>query len=246
MATKKKRSRPPAKRAAATPSAGGGANPERRERKEEARRAREAERKRDARRAAFRRALIFGAAGLVLLLVLWLIQRAPGARPIPADAVAAASAAGCSGVSKQFDHPSRAHLTAGEDPGYTEHPTTAGPHNPSPLPDQPKVLTSPVDETMAVHSLEHAAVIVYYNVDNGLGQPVVDRLTQLVPTLQNTFLIPYPTLPAKEGLALAAWNQLQTCPPNLTPTHAATIVTGFSTAFACTSNAPEPKSSGGC
>ena len=79
MATKKKRSRPPAKRAAATPSAGGGANPERRERKEEARRAREAERKRDARRAAFRRALIFGAAGLVLLLVLWLIQRAPGA-----------------------------------------------------------------------------------------------------------------------------------------------------------------------
>src|SRR5439155_14168871 len=93
---------------------------------------------------------------------------------------------------------------------------------------------------------EHAAVIVYYNVDNGLGQPVVDRLTQLVPTLQNTFLIPYPTLPPNEGLALAAWNQLQTCPPNLTPTQAATIVTGFSTAFACTSNAPEPKSSGSC
>ena len=43
-----------------------------------------------------------------------------------------------------------------------------------------------------------------------------------------------------------AWNQLQTCPPNLTPTQAATIVTGFSTAFACTSNAPEPKSSGSC
>ena len=245
MPTRKRSGRPPGPAARETPRTAEAST--RRERKEEVRRAREAEARRRARNASFRRALAFLLAGTIALGVLWFVQRAPAVRPIPADAVSAAAAAGCSGPARQFDSPSRAHLSPGQDPGYTQHPTTAGPHNPIPLPTDPRVYLAPVDETAAVHSLEHAAVIVYYRPvgDGGVHQAVVDDLTRLVPTLPFTYLIPYPDLPAGEGLALAAWNQLQTCPRPISPSQADTVVRGFVTAFACTRNAPEPRA-GAC
>ena len=245
MATRKRSRRPSGPAVRVTP--GAAKTSTRRERKEEVRRAREAEARRSARNASLRRALAFLLAGAVALGILWFVQRAPAVRPIPADVVSAAAAAGCSVPARQFDAPSRAHLSPGENPGYTQHPTTAGPHNPTPLPDDPRVYLAPVDETAAVHSLEHAAVIVYYRAagDGGIRQPVVDDLARLVPTLPFTYLIPYPDLPAGEGLALAAWNQLQTCPTSIRPAQADTVVRGFVTAFACTRNAPEPRA-GAC
>jgi hypothetical protein len=230
-----------------TPANGSSAT-ERRARKEELRQAREREARRQALRTGARRALTVGVAGVLALGILWFVQRPPAPRPIPAAAIAAARSAGCSGAAPQFaTAPSRAHLAPGQDPGYTVHPTTAGPHNPVPLPSQPRVYTTPVDETAAVHSLEHGAVIVYYRPvgDGGVTQRVVHSLTALVPSLPYTYLIPYPDLPAGEGLAIAAWNQLQTCPVAITASPAGTIVRGFVTAFACTRNAPEARS-GSC
>jgi len=237
----KGRPRPGAKRPA-TPRE---PNESRRARKEELRQAREAEERRAARRARVRRGITFFVVSLLILAVFWFVTRPPAPRPIPADAVQAAAAAGCSTAAPQFDFaPSRAHLAPGEDPHYTEHPMTAGAHNPIPLPSEPRVYTAPVDETAAVHSLEHSAVIVYYRPvgDGGVSQTVIDRLTQVVPSLPYTYLIPYPDLPAGEGLAITAWNMLQTCPDTIAAAPAETIVRGFTTAFACTRNAPEARS----
>lgn len=205
----------------------------------------EAEQGRGARRASHRRGLWFFGVSLVALAVFWFVTRPPAPRSVPSSAVRAASAAGCSAAAPQFDSkPSRAHLSAGEDPDYTEHPTTAGAHNPIPLPSQPRVNHEPVDETAAVHSLEHSAVIVYYRPvgDGGVDQAVVDRLAAVVPTLPYTYLIPYPDLPAGQGLVITAWNMIQTCPTSIPATSAETIVRGFTTAFACTRNAPEARS----
>jgi len=48
------------------------------------------------------------------------------------------------------------------------------------------------------------------------------------------------------GFAVTAWNKLLTCPGTVTASQATTIAKGFMTAFECTSNAPEPTSSGKC
>ena len=251
MATKKKRSRPPAKRAAATASvpAGGGATPERRERKEEARRAREAERKRTARRAAVRRALIFATVGVILLLVLSFLTRASAAKPLSADAVAAAQAAGCSGVqTPAASAPGGLHLTSGEDYTYPDHPATSGYHDPASLPPTPRVYITPVRETQAVHTLEHGSVIMYYRPpgDGGIKPDVVNALGPVATGNHATYLIPYSDLPNGTGFALTAWNKLITCPASITAQQAVTLSQGFVNSFACTRNAPEGKLGDGC
>ncbi len=80
--------------------------------------------------------------------------------------------------------------------------------------------TEPIDETNAVHNLEHGAVIMYYRQsgDGALPQDVVDRLATIANDGHNTILAPYGQLPDGTALALTAWNKLQTCP--------ATTVTG--------------------
>ena len=47
-------------------------------------------------------------------------------------------------------------------------------------------------------------------------------------------------------MALAAWDQLQTCPGTITADQATTIADGFAQAFACTSNAPETNAADDC
>jgi len=249
MATKKKRSRPPAKRAAVTATTGGGANPDRRERKEEARRAREAERKRSARRAAIRRALIFTAVAVVVLVVLSFLTRAGSAKPLSAVAVAAAQAAGCSGVqTPAASVPGGLHLASGQDYTYPDHPATSGYHDPAPLPPTPRVYITPVRETQAVHTLEHGSVIMYYRPsgDGGIGADVVSALGPVATGNHATYLIPYSDLPNGTGFALAAWNKLITCPASITAPQAVTLSQGFVDSFACTNNAPEGKLGDGC
>jgi Protein of unknown function (DUF3105) len=221
----------------------------RQERKERARTAKEVERKRQARKAAVRRAGIFGVVGLVSFGVLWYVQRAPGPGAIPAAAVATASAAGCTPVTQPLaDAPGGQHLQPGQTTSYDQHPATSGVHAPTPLPTTPDVYTNPVDETQAVHFLEHAGVILYYRADgaDALPDATVARLAQVAHDRRNTLLIPYPDLPDGEALALAAWNRLQTCPSSVPPDQAAAIANAFVDAFVCTSNAPEPKASPDC
>ena len=252
MAKKKRkprnRSRPPG---APTPNGAppAGSASSRKDRKEQARAAKEAARKKEVRSAAVRRAAVVGAVGLALFGVLWFIQRAPGPGKIPEAAVAAANAAGCSGVETPVaDAPGGSHLEPGQTTVYDQHPATSGIHAPASQPTSPAVLTEPVDETQAVHFLEHAGVILYYRADGtgALPAPTVTQLARVAETRNNTLLAPYPELPDGTALAMTAWNKLQTCPAAVTSDQAVTIANGFIDAFVCTSNAPEPNASDDC
>jgi uncharacterized protein DUF3105 len=246
---KTKKKRPPARRRPSAAPSGGGAKPERRERKDEARRFREAERKRVARKAAFRRSLIFGGVGVLVILGVSYFNRAAGAKPLSDAALAAAAAANCGElVTPANSAPGGLHLASGQSYTYSEHPATSGYHDPSPLPGQPRVYTAPVQETNAVHSLEHGSVIMYYRVpaDGGVSQDVVNALTPVANGNHATYLIPYPDLPEGTALAYTAWNKLLTCPKAITPDQATTVAQGFVDSFACTNNAPEGKLGDGC
>jgi hypothetical protein len=173
-----------------------------------------------------------------------LLRSVSGPNPIPEAAVRAAATATCTEVEQPAaSAPSGQHLQSGGTYQYTDTPATSGFHDPSPLPEQPKVYDTQPRETQAVHSLEHGAVIVYYlpEQSGGVAQDVVDRLATIAASDQATYVAPYPTLTADGALTLTAWNRRQSCPAGalLTPDRAATIVNGFVEAFECTGNAPE-------
>jgi uncharacterized protein DUF3105 len=265
MAKKKKRprQRPPAAPQAAARggvdrgsaahggAARGGANIARRGRKEQARRLREAERRRARRASALRRTVTSIGIAAAAVTAITLFRSFQGPNDIPAAATRAAENAGCSSIEHRPDltpPPPENHLSPGETITYPDPPATSGAHNPSPLPDDPKVFTSPLDETAAVHSMEHGAVFVYYlpEANGGLTQGVIDRLADIASASNATFLAPYPNLTPETALTLTAWNYRQSCPTasttdgtTLTPGTAATIVEGFVTGFECTGEAPE-------
>lgn len=257
MANKKRRPRnrpaagtPRAARStpAAAPRTSGQGSSGRREKKELARAAREAERKRQARSATIRRAAVFSVAGLAAFGTLWWLQRAASPRPIPQAAVQAASAAGCTTPARPLADAPGGHLGSGEAHTYDQHPATSGPHDPAPLPDSPNVYTQPVPETQAVHTMEHAGILVYYRSDGegALPTDVVDSLAQVVEGARNTVLAPYDALPDGVSLAVATWNELQTCPGSIRAGQADSVTQGFIDAFVCTGIAPEPKASAEC
>lgn len=221
---------------------------DRRAKKQAARARREAEEKAARRRATRTRVAFIATAALATFAISWFVLRAPGPGSIPAAAVRAAEAAGCSAVETPAgDAPGGEHLAEGETFDYGQDPPTSGPHDPTPLPDQPRVATEPLPQTKAVHTLEHAAAIAYY-VPEGPDAPapeVVDRLGGVVEGASFAYLAPYPDLPRGTGIALAAWNTLQTCPGSIDAADAATVAGAFVEAFACTSNAPEPRA-GSC
>jgi hypothetical protein len=102
---------------------------------------------------------------------------------------------------------------------------------------------------MAVHTLEHGSVIMYYRPTGdpgGLSQDVVAKLAPIAQDNKASYLIPYPDLPDGTALAFTAWNKLLTCPAKISPDQAATVAQGFIDSFACTSNAPEGKLGDGC
>jgi hypothetical protein len=241
--TKKRKKRP---RQAGSPVAPprGGANLERRDRKEEARRMREAERRRARRASALRRTFTSMGIAVAAVAAIVLFRSFGGPNDIPQAAVRAAQRAGCTEVEQPAaSAPSGQHLQSGQPYTYTDTPATSGLHDPSPLPDDPKVYDQQPPETRAVHSLEHGAVFVYYlpEANGGIPQDVVDRLARIAEESDATFLAPYPSLTPERALTLTAWNRRQSCPAGaeLTPGSAATIVNGFVTAFECTGNAPE-------
>ena len=256
MAKKRRRprNRPSANRETAegvttveTPKAAG-ATTTRRAHKEEARKAREAARKRQVRVSAARRVIVISVITLVAVGTLWFLQRAANPRPLSADAVAAAKAAGCTGDVEPSSNPVGGHLSPGQSYTYSEHPATSGIHDPTPLPTYPDVYTSPVPETQAVHFLEHSGVILYYRQTgkDALKQDVVDALAQVARDQHNTLLAPYTDLPDGTSLALTAWNHIQKCPGTITASQATTVANGWVNAFACTSVGPEPKASPDC
>jgi hypothetical protein len=244
----KKRKRPHTRPAGAAPPPGG-ANIARRERKEEARAAREAERKRLARARAFRRAATSSVVGVLVVGVVTFLGRVASPTPLSDAAQAAATEAGCGDLEiPATSAPGNLHLGPDETTTYPDPPGTSGEHAPSPLSATPRVYTAPVDETKAVHTLEHGGVIAYYRLpaEGGVSQDVVDRLTTVVNAGKASYLIPYPNLPEGDGLAVTAWNKRMFCPGSIAPDQAAAVVQGFIDAYACTSNSPEGNLGDGC
>ncbi len=202
-----------------------------------------------------RRAAIGGVVGLLVFVGFsYFTSRAPKSTPLSDQAQAAASAGGCAGlIQPAASAPGGLHLQPGQAYTYDQQPATSGYHDPSPLPGQPRVYTTDdlanYRETMAVHSLEHGSVIMYYRPTGdpaGLPQPVVDTLGPIAQNNNASYLIPYPNLPQGTALAFTAWNELLTCPAKITPEQAGAVAQGFIDSFACTNNAPEGKLGDGC
>ena len=222
-----------------------------RERRDAARERKQKEVKAAARRGAFRRAAIGGVVGLLVFVAFsYFTGHAPGATPLSDQAKSAALAGGCGELqTPAASAPGGLPLAEGQPYSYSQHPATSGYHDPTPLPPQPRVYTTPVQETMAVHTLEHGSVIMYYRPTGdpgGLSQEVVTKLAPIAQDNKASYLIPYPDLPDGTALAFTAWNKLLACPAKISPDQAGTVAQGFIDSFACTSNAPEGKLGDGC
>jgi hypothetical protein len=214
------------------------------ERKEMARHERERARKAIARRSAIRRALTIAGVVTVLFVGAYLVffnVRSPG--DVSAQALEVGAAAGCGDiVTPAAEAPGGDHLEPGESAGYTEHPATSGPHDPSPLPSEPAVHTEPIREENAVHNLEHGYVILYYRADGpqALSEDVVARLARIAEGQDKVLVAPYPDLEEGTSFAITAWNKLWECPADVAPEDAAIMANAFIEAYRGTSNAPEP------
>ncbi|MEX1262421.1 MAG: DUF3105 domain-containing protein [Actinomycetota bacterium] len=224
----------------------------RRERKQMARDARSAQRKRAARDAFVRRAAVFSVVGIVGVGAFYFLTKADGPRDIPRAAVEAAQAARCTEVTQPAGGNAQAgvHVDEGVPLDYPQKPATSGEHyGGQVLPSSPDSYDEPVaSEPATVHFLEHSGVMLYYRASgNGAASPeVVDALKRVAADRPMTVSAPYEGLPEGQTVALAAWDQLQTCPTELTAEQATTIADGFAEAFACTSNAPEPNAGDDC
>jgi hypothetical protein len=250
VTNKNKKRRSPSDRPASGPG-GGGANEGRRERKQEAREAREAARKREQRGALVRRATVFGVAGVLGVGVFYWLNRAASPQEIPEAAVAAAQQAGCTAVTRPAGGDATGtHVDEGTPITYAARPATSGQHYGNQvLPSSPATYDQPIQsEPAAVHFMEHTGVMLYYRADGdgAASRQVVEALDGVAEQQPMTIAAPYDGLPAGTAVAFAAWDQLQTCPDAITPDQATTIAAGFSQAFACTSNAPEPEAADDC
>ena len=246
---KRKKQRAAAATKPATPAASG--NEARRERKEMARQARAAQRKRAQRSDFVRRAVVFGVAGVVGVGAFYWLTKAASPGEIPQEAIDAATAAGCTEVvSPVGDAPEGQHVPEGTPITYAQRPATSGEHyGGQVLPSSPDAYDQPIgSEAAAVHFLEHAGVRLYYRADGdgAASQQGVDALRDVAAAQQMTVAAPFEGLPDGTSVALAAWNQLQTCPGTVTPAQITTIATGFSGALACSTNAPEATAADDC
>lgn len=93
---------------------------------------------------------------------------------------------------------------------YPSNPPTSGPHAANAAPF--RIFTQPVGKEFLVHSMEHGAVVIWYNTAN-IG--VVQRLTALTESnLQRgklVILTPYPGM-EPETVALTAWTRIDKFP----------------------------------
>jgi hypothetical protein len=213
--------------------------PNRLERKEAARQARERLRRKMGRRRMYRRAAMGTVVALVAAGVVFLTTRPKGSslsseeRRLLAAAPAAKKTAGCASVQTVKAYPNdhdRSHIGPGSDiasnPALSTYPSTppaSGPHSSSPLPAG--VYQEAPDVYQAIHSLEHAAVIIWYAPDVANTEAGNKALTDLQtffdkPAEQTKVIVgpyDYPgqgkagQLPTGKQMVLVAWHHVQTC-----------------------------------
>ena len=190
-----------------------------------------------ARRGARNRTIGLAVAGLVAVAAVTYVVTRPGpAEPAPqglatllASSTQAAADAGCSEVQTiaPYDPESldRAHV-GGKDvatlpalSAYPSVPATSGPHDPTPL--AAGVYDRAPDLAMAIHSLEHGGVIVWYSP--AATQADIRKLADLYGRYDQAgarvIVAPYDypdqgaagALPSGVQMALVSWHRLQTC-----------------------------------
>ncbi|MGH2573318.1 MAG: DUF3105 domain-containing protein [Actinomycetota bacterium] len=168
--------------------------------------------------------ILFGLAALVI----YLHRLSPFERRLLAQAPRAAAAAGCTEVRRVPPFPDaldRTHIGGGDAPvmpplsRYRSVPPVSGPHAGAALRAGNYDVPPPVD--MALHSLEHAAVIVWYDPgsasDPALGE--VRRFFETSDEGTHVIVAPYDYPEEGEagrlldgtGMALAAWHHVQLC-----------------------------------
>ncbi|HEX9313014.1 MAG TPA: DUF3105 domain-containing protein [Actinomycetota bacterium] len=186
----------------------------------------------EARRRRVRRGLI--AIGLVLAVVAFgaldvFLHRLNGEeRALLARAPAAAAAAGCGSVQDVPPYPKgldRTHIGSGEVKTmpplstYPTHPPASGPHAPVPL--AAGVYTTPPPIDQAIHSLEHSAVIVWFDPSVASSREVkeVERFFAQGGERNHVIVAPYDypfggpagRLPPGKRMALVAWHRVRYC-----------------------------------
>jgi hypothetical protein len=219
------------------PASPGG--PNRLERKEAARQARERLRRKAVRRRTYRRGAIGLVVGGLIAGIVVLSTRPKGSTLNPEEqqllsaATQAAQTAGCDTAQTTKDYPGgndRAHIGPGgqvtANPPLTSYPSTppaSGPHNPTPL--RAGVYSDPPDVYQAIHSLEHAAVIIWYSPDAASDPAMAAELTKLQTffgkSREETKVIVAPysypdqgtagQLPQGKQMVLVSWHRMQTC-----------------------------------
>jgi Protein of unknown function (DUF3105) len=215
----------------------------RQERKEAARRERERIIRAARRRRLMARVARWGVVGAVLAGVSGFVgYRYYQDRQLVERANAAADALGCGEIQSPASE-GRGHLQQGSPlPQYGTTPATSGPHSPSTLPSGVHVYEEPVPEQLAVHNLEHAYVIIYYQAEGpgALPENVRAALGELAQNEEKVILAPYPELPEGTSLSLVAWTKLRECPRVTDADTTVLAVQGFIKQFRGTDNAPEP------
>lgn len=199
-------------------------------------RAIQATREREAaeRRSRRRRRLITVAVTIVVVAIAVAIDlrvHQPNAREraLLAAAPASAASAGCTGVTTVRPYPGgddRAHVGSGSAvpvmPALSSYPSTppaSGPHDPVPL--DAGVYPSPPPIGNAIHSLEHASVIVWYDPAGAVSPELtaIQRFFAEGSERNHVIVAPYNypqegtagALPSGRMMALVAWHHLQLC-----------------------------------
>jgi hypothetical protein len=122
---------------------------------------------------------------------------------------------------------------------YPTSPPAGGPHDSVPLGSGVYTQAFSTDPAkhpsiyQAVHSLEHAYVIVWYNPRITASE--LDALSKTVTGQPKVILVPYPGLKSKDKMAMSAWGSLQYCGKPSTK-----AVEAFIKRFRGASSAPEP------
>jgi hypothetical protein len=172
-----------------------------------------AQRKSLAKRKSRRRSYVIAAVVVALIVGLIAVQRMNSGRA-NASFNRLASAAGCSGVKSTGGSGSGEHLHQGEKTTYDTSPPTHGEHALSPLPkgaydkrfsDDPN---EDVNIYRAVHSLEHGAIIIWYDK---LKDAQLDDLKKHYRDERKVLIAPYPQLKGDTHVAVTAWGRLSEC-----------------------------------
>jgi hypothetical protein len=172
------------------------------------------------------------------------------------QARAAMNSAGCSAVQTVSPYAppelDRSHIGGGELPvppplsSYASQPPASGPHDPRPLPSGVYPAPPPVDRT--IHSLEHAAAIIWYAPTVGSDSRQAAELARIQAFFakeresDHVIVAPYSypdqgpagMLPAESTMALIAWHRRQICLNLSLP-----VAFAFVTAYRFDPNAPD-------